>query len=130
MIYGIGVDMVRISRIRAGLERFGNRFARRILSTSELSEFAEHTQAGRRARFLAKHFAAKEAAAKALGTGFRDGLTLRHIAVVHDSLGKPLLHYSGRATQMLEVRQIDSSHLSITDEDDHAVAFVTLVTRA
>ena len=130
MIYGIGIDMVRISRISAGLDRFGERFARRILSPSEYSEFEEFKQPTRRARFLAKHFAAKEAVAKALGTGFRDGLTLRQISVVHDRLGKPLLSYSGRASEMLDTRRIGSSHLSITDEEDHAVAFVTLVTRS
>ena len=124
MIYGVGVDMVKVSRIRAGLDRFGDRFARRILSSSEFEDFQ---RAGRRASFLAKRFAAKEAVAKALGTGFRDGLTLRQISVEHDSLGKPQLRYSGRASELLEANGIGDSHLSITDEDDHALAFVALI---
>ena len=123
MIYGVGVDMVKVSRIRAGLERFGDRFARRILSDSELQEFQ---RAGRRADFLAKRFAAKEAVAKALGRGFRDGLTLRQISVVHDALGKPELRYTGRASELLRENRIGQSHLSISDEEDYALAFVAL----
>ena len=123
MIFGVGVDMVKVSRIRAGLERFGDRFARRILSDSEFHEF-QHS--GRPAAFLAKRFAAKEAAAKALGTGFRNGLTLRQISVVHDPLGKPELRYTGRASALLQTHEIGESHLSITDEEDYALAFVAL----
>ncbi len=123
MIYGVGVDMVKVSRIRAGLERFGDRFARRILSVSEFEEFQ---RSGRRDGFVAKRFAVKEALAKALGTGFRDGLTLRQISVVHDALGKPELLCSGRASELLEASGIGESHVSITDEDDYALAFVTL----
>lgn len=126
MIHGIGVDLVRISRIQSGLERFGERYARRILTTKEYAEFR---QAPHRANFLAKRFAAKEAAVKALGTGFRDGLALRHIGVSHDRLGRPFLEYSERASEILSELGIGSSHLSLSDEDDHALAFVTLVRR-
>ena len=123
MIYGVGVDLVKVSRIRAGLERFGERFARRILSVSEFEEFR---QAGRRDSFVAKRFAAKEAVVKALGTGFRNGLTLRQISVVHDALGKPELRYSGRTSELLRANGIEESHLSISDEDDLVMAFVVL----
>lgn len=124
MIHGIGVDLVRISRMQSGLERFGERYARRILTTKEYTEFL---QAPHRANFLAKRFAAKEAAVKAFGTGFRDGLALRHIGVSHDRLGRPFLEYSERASEMLSELGIGGSHLSISDEDDHALAFVTLI---
>ena len=124
MIYGIGVDMVQVSRIRRGLERFGDRFATRILSTRELHEF-QH--AVKPAHFLAKRFAAKEAVAKTFGTGFRDGLTLPQISVTHDTLGRPLLEYTGRASEIITEQGIGSSHLSLTDEEDHALAFVTLL---
>ena len=127
MIYGIGVDMVRISRMHAGLARFGDRFAQRILSRQEFEEFQA---TGKRASFLAKRFAAKEAAVKALGTGFRDGLGLRHITVVHDTMGRPYLRYSGRASEILREQGIGDSHLSITDEEDHALAFVMLLVKA
>ena len=124
MIYGIGVDLVRVSRIQAGLDRFGERFARRILAADEVADFQ---RSSRQAYFLAKRFAAKEAAAKAFGTGFRDGLSLRHIGVAHDKLGRPYLEYSGRASQLLEEFNISASYLSLSDEQDHALAFVTLV---
>ncbi len=124
MIYGIGVDLVRVSRIRDGLDRFGERYARRILTENELPDFQ---RSSRPAYFLAKRFAAKEAAAKAFGTGFRSGLSLRHIGVGHDKLGRPYLECSGRAAQMLEEFGIAASHLSLTDEQDYALAFVTLV---
>ena len=123
MIYGVGVDMVKVSRVRASLERFGDRFARRILSGAEFEEFQ---RAGRQAAFLAKRFAAKEAVAKALGTGFRQGMTLTQISVVHDSLGKPGLRCTGRASALMEAKGIQESHLSITDDDDYALAFVAL----
>jgi len=124
MIFGIGTDIVRIQRLRHDLERYGDRFAERILADEELVEFQ---QAGQKAQFLAKRFAAKEAAAKALGTGFRDGVTLRDIAVGHDEHGKPLLVFSERlAKRMVERGVADVGHLSLTDEQEYAVAFVVL----
>jgi holo-[acyl-carrier protein] synthase len=78
---------------------------------------------------LAKRFAAKEAAAKAMGTGFRDGLSLRHIAVANEASGKPVLCFSGRAAELIERFGIGDAHLSLSDEREFAVAFVTLMTR-
>ena len=122
MIYGIGTDIVRIKRIDDNLERYGERFASRILTENELEGFQVSTS---KSHFLAKRFAAKEAAAKALGTGFRDGLNLRDISVVNDDLGKPGLEFSSRAQQQLKSRGIGNCHLSLSDEQDYAVAFVT-----
>jgi holo-[acyl-carrier protein] synthase len=124
MIVGIGTDIVRIARLEAMLERHGARVAQRILSADELVEFAGSTQP---ARFLAKRFAVKEAVAKAFGTGFRDGLSLRHIGVQHDALGKPSLRFYERAVELCAQLDVASSHVSIADEHDYAVAFVTLV---
>jgi holo-[acyl-carrier protein] synthase len=123
MIYGIGTDIVRIQRIDKNLQRYGERFASRILSDDELEGFKA---SARKAHFLAKRFAAKEAAAKALGTGFRGGLSLRDISVSHDELGKPILIFSSRGREQLKTRRIGGTHLSISDEHDYAVAFVTL----
>ena len=125
-IHGIGADIVEIGRMARNLERFGERFARRILAASELEAYA---RSPRKAAYLARRFAAKEATAKALGTGFRDGLSLRHIAVEHDSAGRPLLSFSGRARVLLEERGITGSFISLADERENALAFVTLVTR-
>lgn len=123
MIFGIGTDIVRIERMQKNLERYGEDFARRILADNELEEFRGQA---RRAHFLAKRFAAKEAAAKALGLGFSNGLGLRHIHVEHDAQGKPLLQFTGQALQLITQEKITASHLSLADDGDYAVAFVTL----
>ncbi len=126
MIFGVGTDIVRVARIAGSLERHGARFAERILTEAELAEFA---QAARPAPFLAKRFAAKEAAAKALGTGFSGGLSLRHIGVVHDARGRPGLVFTGEAARLAEALGIGEMHLSLSDEQEFAIAFVTLMRR-
>lgn len=125
MIFGIGTDIVRVDRMQKNIERHGERFAERILTAAELIEF--RTEA-RPAHFLAKRFAAKEAAAKAMGTGFRDGLMLHHIGVIHDQAGKPKLAFTDLAEEFIRRHGITSVHVSLADEQDHAVAFVTLAT--
>ena len=124
MIYGIGTDIVKIERIRNSLERFGERFARRILSDAEFSEYQTSV---RPAHFLAKRFAAKEAVAKALGLGFREGLTLNLISVSHNPYGKPLIGYLGQALAYIQQLGITESLLSLSDEQDYAIAFVVLL---
>ncbi|WP_127477197.1 holo-ACP synthase [Sulfurivermis fontis] len=126
MIYGIGTDIVAVARMGRALQRHGARFAERILGAAELADFqvAVHP-----ARFLAKRFAAKEAASKALGTGFSQGLSLHDICVAHDAAGKPMLHFSGRALDLLEARGIGEHFLSLADEHDYAIAYVTLLRR-
>ena len=123
MIVGIGTDIVRIARFEAMLDRHGSRVAERILGADELQEFLK---AARPARFLAKRFAVKEATAKAFGTGFRDGLSLRHIGLRHDALGRPVLAFFGRAEELCVQLQVTVSHVSVADEQDYAIAFVTL----
>ena len=127
MIAGIGVDLVKVSRVQAGLDRFGGRFPRRILTAEEM---VEYPVARWPACFIAKRFAAKEALVKALGTGFRFGVGLRDIGVRHDALGQPYLVYSAAAQRLLDTRGVVESHLSLSDEADLALAVVTLVRRA
>ncbi len=124
MIYGIGTDIVRIARMQQSLDKHGERFARRILTEHELIGYQQTT---RPAHYLAKRFAAKEATAKAMGTGFRNGLSLKHINVVHDEQGKPLLEFNGLAAEFMTEQGINESHISLADEQEYAVAFVTLV---
>ncbi len=124
MIYGIGTDIVHINRMRDDLDRYGDKFARRILTDAEFAEFQGKSN---QAAFLAKRFAAKEATAKAMGTGFSQGLSLHHIGVEHDKAGKPVLEFSGVAEKFLQEKQIKQTHLSLADEREYAVAFVTLV---
>jgi holo-[acyl-carrier protein] synthase len=126
VIYGIGTDIVSVPRMAENLKRHGDRFAERILTPQELQEFR---RAGKPAHFLAKRFAAKEAAAKALGTGFSEGLFLSHIGVGHDPRGRPILVFSGRGAELMDLFGIGEAHLSLSDEKDLAIAFVTLVRR-
>ena len=124
MIYGIGTDIVRVARMQQNIDKHGERFAARILTEQELTEYRQSAQP---ANFLAKRFAAKEATAKAMGTGFRNGLSLRNIEVGHDEHGKPLLILTGEAEALASRHGISESHLSLADENEYAVAFVTLV---
>ena len=125
MIFGIGTDIVCIQRMQDNIDKFGDKFAERILSTEEMLEYHKYTQPS---RLLAKRFAAKEAASKAMGTGFRDGIALNQIFVTHDSLGKPILNFIKSAESFLKDNAITSCHVSISDEQEYAVAFVTLTT--
>lgn len=125
MIFGIGTDIVRVARMQQDIARYGEKFAERILTDQELDEFRRSPQP---ANFLARRFAAKEATAKAMGTGFSDGLHLHHIGVGHDANGKPLLEFSGRALEFIRAKGITTVHVSLADEEDNAVAFVTLET--
>lgn len=123
MIYGIGTDIVAPSRMAPLLERYGDHFARRILADEEWEGFKSNAFP---ARFLAKRFAAKEAFAKAAGTGLRTPVTLRNIAVGHDVAGKPELHFAPLLAQWLAERGVTRQHLSISDEKELAAAFVVL----
>jgi holo-[acyl-carrier protein] synthase len=123
VIAGIGADIVEIDRIRESLGRFGERFARRILTSSELTEW--RTCAAPE-RLLAKRFAAKEAVVKALGLGFRRGLAFNLIGVGHDGLGKPEIFYEGAALELVRTLGIEKSLITISDERRYAVAFVVL----
>lgn len=123
MIFGIGTDIVQVKRMSESLDKHGDRFAKRILAEHEFVEFTDYKN---KSSFLAKRFAAKEAAVKALGTGFRDGISMTHISVDHDDLGKPLLMFTEVAKQKLQEQEIRSSHISIADEKEFAVAYVIL----
>jgi len=123
MIFGIGTDIVEYARIEKMCARYGLRFAERVLSTEELAEFSATKQP---ARFLAKRFAAKEACAKAIGTGLRYPVTLTHISVTHDELGKPMFKFDAILSRYLADKNIDKYHLSISDEREMIVAFVVL----
>ena len=123
MITGIGTDLVTVSRVARSHERFGERFARRILHAVE---FEAYRRSREPARFLAKRFAVKEAAVKALGTGERDGVLLRDFHVEHDALGKPLLGVSGEAARRCRQAGVTVRHVSLSDEGDQVIAFVVL----
>ncbi|MBK9160579.1 MAG: holo-ACP synthase [Nitrosomonadales bacterium] len=125
MIHGIGTDIVELSRIERMWEQHGMRLAAHLLSKAELAELAGHASP---ARLLSKRFAAKEAFAKAVGSGMRHPVSLRRIGVTHDSLGKPELQFDDMLRAHLAQLGIVRHHLSISDERDMVVAFVVLET--
>lgn len=123
MIYGIGVDLVKVSRLQGGLARFGEHYADRLLAPEEHQQFFE---AADPARFLAKRFAAKEAFAKAAGTGLRPPVLLRSLAVTHTALGQPGLSFHPELSAWLRERGITGHHLSLSDEQEYVIAYVVL----
>ena len=127
--FGIGLDRVLIHRIAAAYDRWGQRFAQRVLGPQELEVFWQRHQTHQRQgiQYLAKRFAAKEAFAKAMGLGLRSPMLMPRLELLNDSLGKPYVHASAELAQWLEQRKL-SAHVSISDEQDAAVAFVMLET--
>lgn len=123
MIYGVGTDLIEISRIERVLKRFGERFAQRILCEPELRRFRGHRQP---VAYLAKRFAAKEAFTKALGTGIHAPANWHGVWVVNLRSGRPVLEFSPALKTFLEQRRIQGAHLSLTDERDMAAATVIL----
>ena len=123
MIYGIGVDIVEIVRIRRAYERWGQRFADKILGPMELEHF---TSSKTPVRFLAMRFAAKEAASKALGTGFKQGVSPRQIEVQHNRAGKPSLVFSEHVAELVQREKVTASFVSMADERDYAIAYAVL----
>jgi holo-[acyl-carrier protein] synthase len=123
VIYGIGTDLVEPSRIARLLEKYGERFARRLLADSE---WPDYVNSGQPAMFLAKRFAAKEALAKAIGTGMRYPVSLNHIGIAHDRLGKPYFSFHPALDALVRNEGITGQHLSISDELSLACAFVVL----
>ena len=123
MIHGIGTDLVSVKRIEDALFRYGDRFLHRILSEVEVAEYAQSSQP---ARFLAKRFAAKEAFSKAWGTGIGEGVGWHDVSVAHDPQGKPLIAPSAALSEKFSKENIVAAHISLSDENDHALAFVVL----
>lgn len=119
MIFGVGTDIVVIARMTSMWERHGERALERILAPEERADFRRATDPG---RFLAKRFAAKEALAKALGTGIRAPVSLSAIAVAHDIHGKPCFELAPALAAFLVERRL-TAHVSISDERDYALAF-------
>ncbi|OKP04005.1 holo-ACP synthase [Xenorhabdus eapokensis] len=122
-ILGLGTDIVEISRIEEIVGRSGERLARRVLSDGEWLQYQQHNQP---VRFLAKRFAVKEAAAKAFGTGIRNGLAFNQFEVINDPLGKPALKLHGEAEVLANKLRVKSMHVTLADERRYACATVIL----
>lgn len=120
-ILGLGTDIVEIARIEGVIARSGDRLARRVLSENEWAIWETHQQP---VRFLAKRFAVKEAASKAMGTGIRNGLAFNQFEIYNDELGKPKLRLWGEAQRLAEQMGIVNIHVTLADERHYACATV------
>jgi holo-[acyl-carrier protein] synthase len=123
MILGVGTDIVQVARIARVLARHGERFRARVLVPEERRAFADAAQ---EARWFAKRYAAKEALAKALGTGIGGQLSFQDIRVANAPGGAPLLALVGAGAALAVRRGIGALHLSLSDEHDYALAFVVV----
>lgn len=122
-IIGLGTDIADIERVEKVFARSGAAFAERILAPSELVIYYSLKL---KARYLAKRFAVKEAASKALGTGIACGVSFQDFTVSNDERGKPLLSLSGKAAELAESMGVKHVHLTLADEKRYAVATVIL----
>jgi holo-[acyl-carrier protein] synthase len=122
VIFGVGTDVVEIGRIEKALERFGEKFARRVLCESELSRFLKHRLP---ANYLAKRFAAKEAFTKALGTGIHAPANWHGVWVRNLPSGKPVLEFSEALKTFMDRKGVTGAHVSLSDEK--GVAFATVI---
>ncbi len=127
MIYGIGTDVCDVRRIRATLERRGDRFAERVLGPSEIQVFH-----ARRARvdargvaYLATRFSAKEAFSKAIGLGIRSPMSWRACEILNLPSGKPEIRLHGELAEWFSARHL-RAHVTVTDETDYAASFVVV----
>ena len=127
MIYGIGTDICDVRRIRASLERHGERFARKILSDAELATWQARSARWpeRGIRYLATRFSAKEAFSKAVGLGMRMPMTWRLCEVGKQASGKPMIVLHGELKAWCEARGL-TAQVSVTDETDYAASFVVV----
>jgi len=124
MIFGIGTDILRVERVAGAYERFGRRFAERLLMPEELDAFGRHK---RPVRFLAMRFAAKEAIVKALGTGFAHGVWIRDVGFMPNAWGRPEVIFSPRGRQVADALGAGEGHVSLTDEAGLVVAVAVLL---
>ncbi len=123
MIFGVGTDVVELSRVQATYDRFGEHFVDRLLMDEERELFQSNKWP---VRFLAMRFAAKEATVKAMGTGFRHGMWIRDVGFINNDKGRPLVIYSERGQGVCQSLGIGASHVSLTDDAGLIVAFAVV----
>ena len=123
MIIGIGVDIAETARVEKLVAKYGQRFARRILTADELLEFDRRKHSS---SYLATRFAAKEAVAKALGTGIGEQFGFHSVQIDNDAQGKPLLRFVDSAVDLIAGLKINNAMISLSDEKHYVVAMVVL----
>ena len=127
MIFGIGTDICDVRRVRATVQRHGDRFARKVLSEAELAVWQHRSERwpDRGLRYLATRFSAKEAFSKAIGMGMRMPMTWRLCEIANLSSGKPVTVLHGGLKDWFEARRL-VAHVTVTDESDYAASFVVV----
>lgn len=120
MIFGVGTDIVELSRMQSTYDRFGDHFVRRLLMEQELQLYKRSKNP---VRFLAMRFAGKEATVKAMGTGFRHGIYLRDVGITVNDWGRPLVIWSERGRRVCDRLGIGNGHVSLTDDAGLVIAF-------
>lgn len=120
-VIGIGTDLVQVERVRRVLERHGERFAGRVLDAREMARWSGHADPG---SYLARRWAVKEAAAKAVGTGIGASLGFHDLHVGNNPAGAPTLEVSGRGAETARLLGINRWHVSLSDDGGFALAFV------
>jgi len=123
VIIGIGVDIAETARVEKLVAKYGQRFAQRILTADELLEFDRRKHSS---SYLATRFAAKEAVAKALGTGIGEQFGFHSVQIDNDAQGKPLLRFVGSAVDLIAGLKINNAMISLSDEKHYVVAMVVL----
>jgi holo-[acyl-carrier protein] synthase len=123
MIVGTGVDIAEVTRIKAAVERFGNRFLNRVFTPEEVRYCTSKANSAER---LAARFAAKEAAMKAVGTGMRQGVTWQDAEVSREPGGRPILRLRGKLAEFAARLGCKTAHVSLSHTAEQAMAFVIL----
>jgi holo-[acyl-carrier protein] synthase len=121
MVLGLGTDLIETKRVQESIDRFGERFLERVFTAGEITYCRRKKNA---AESFAARFAAKEAGAKALGTGISHGVNWKELEVRREMSGKPTLHLSGRAAQLAEAMGVRRLQLSLTHSRELAMAVV------
>jgi holo-[acyl-carrier protein] synthase len=121
MVLGLGTDLIETKRVEESIDRFGDRFLERVFTEGEIAYCRRKKNAG---ESFAARFAAKEAGAKALGTGISRGVNWKELEVRREVSGKPTLHLSGRAAELAEAMGVRRLQLSLTHSRELAMAVV------
>lgn len=124
MIFGVGTDLVELSRVQETYDRFGAHFVKRLLMDEERALFEKNKQP---VRFLAMRFAAKEATVKAMGTGFAHGMWIRDVGIVASPWGRPEIIWSERGQKVCADLGIGEGHVSLTDDAGLIMAFAVVM---
>ena len=119
MIFGTGLDIIEIDRIRKSLGKYSPRFENRVFTDGEISYCQSQADPG---KHFAARFAVKEAVSKSLGTGINHEVGFKDIEVINQTSGKPIVKMRGRGKELFEKLNLKSIHISISHERHHAIA--------